>query len=89
MTDTNTFSCTYRIIFFYITIFYIYYNKQKEEKKILDVVSNKTYMCYYCLLRPAEFESTQIAWKATSLPLTYGRLNPPNFHIKYIINTNQ
>lgn len=25
-------------------------------------------------LRPAEFESTQIAWKATSLPLTYGRL---------------
>lgn len=24
-------------------------------------------------LRSAEFESTQIAWKATSLPLTYDR----------------
>ena len=32
---------------------------------------NKT---IYIDIRPAEFESTQTAWKAASLPLTYGRL---------------
>jgi len=32
------------------------------------------YRPYFILLRPAEFESTQIVWKTKGLPLTYGRI---------------
>jgi hypothetical protein len=51
-----------------------YYVDKLKYKPIVNIFKSQE-INSYCILRPAEFESTQIVWKTKGLPLTYSRIS--------------